>query len=71
MSIYHMNNQNNKPRWYHIIQSILAAFIGVQSKGKAKKDFEQGDFKIYALIGIIAVVVFILTIVMVVNWVTA
>jgi uncharacterized membrane protein YkgB len=65
------NQPQKKLPWWHVVQSVLSAFLGVQSKNRADKDFQQGNFKVYAAIGIIAVIVFILTIVGVVKYVTA
>lgn len=61
----------NKLSWWHMVHSVLSAFFGVQSKKRANKDFQQGNFKIYAAIGIVATIVFILTIVGIVKYITA
>ena len=56
-----------KPGLFSIIQSVLAAMFGVQSDTKREQDFEQGNISDYIFAGIIAVIIFILTIIWLVN----
>ena len=55
--------------WWRVTRSVLASFFGVQSRAQAIEDFEHGNFKVYAIIGIVAVIIFILTVWSVVKWV--
>lgn len=68
-----MPNTHDKkqPSWKHIIQSVLSAFIGVQNQQHAEKDFQQGSWLIYGVVGIIMVLIFIGIIVGIVKWVLA
>lgn len=61
----------NKLSGWHMIHSVLSAFFGVQSKGRADKDFQQGSFKVYAAIGIVATIVFVIAIAGIVKYITA
>ncbi|TLU61059.1 DUF2970 domain-containing protein [Thalassotalea litorea] len=49
------------------IVSVLAAFIGVQSDKNRVEDFENGSAIQFIVIGLIAVVVFVLTLVWIVS----
>ncbi|MDB2434432.1 DUF2970 domain-containing protein [Luminiphilus sp.] len=53
-----------------IVQSTLAAAIGVQSKKNRERDFEQGNAGTFIVAGILFTVLFIATIVVVVSAVT-
>jgi hypothetical protein len=54
-----------------IIQSTLAAAIGVQSKKNRERDFEEGNAGAFIAAGIIFTVLFIATVLGVVQWVLA
>ena len=56
---------------YRIIQSTLAAAIGVQSKKNRERDFEQGSAGTYIVAGIVFTALFIATMLTVVHVVTA
>ncbi|MBS3952940.1 MAG: DUF2970 domain-containing protein [Methylomicrobium sp.] len=43
-----------------VIKSVLAAAIGVQSDQNRKKDFEEGSFSSFIIVGLIFTVLFIL-----------
>jgi hypothetical protein len=53
-----------------IVQSTLAAAIGVQSKKNRERDFEEGNASTFIVAGILFTVLFIATIVVVVSAVT-
>ena len=55
----------------HIIRSVFAALLGVQSSKNAAKDFSHGNPLIYIICGIILVLLIILTFVFIVNRVLA
>jgi len=56
----------------HILTSVLAAAIGVQSKKNQEKDFNgKGSIYIYIAAGIIFTVLFVITIVTVVKSILA
>lgn len=60
----------SKPSLLHVIRSVLAAGIGVQSEKNRTIDFEHGTLSTYLIVGFIATVLFVLTIVSVVSVVT-
>ncbi|MBT5293999.1 MAG: DUF2970 domain-containing protein [Cellvibrionales bacterium] len=56
----------------HILTSVLAAAVGVQSKKNQEKDFNgKGSIYIYIAAGIIFTVLFVITIVTVVKSILA
>ncbi|MDC9729376.1 MAG: DUF2970 domain-containing protein [Methyloprofundus sp.] len=59
----------SKPALKQVIQSVLAAAIGVQTKENQARDFEGGSLSSYIFVGIIAVVLFILTLVTIVSFI--
>jgi hypothetical protein len=63
----HKNATADKPSLKHVAGSILAAGFGVQSSKNRERDFKHGSLKIYLIGGIIFTIVFIATIVTVVN----
>ena len=62
------NNQRCKPSIAQIIRSVIAAAVGIQTETNRQKDFQEGASpKAYILVGLIATVVFILTVIMIVR----
>ena len=53
-----------------VVQSTLAAAIGVQSKKNRERDFEEGNAGTFIVAGILFTVLFVATIVIVVSAVT-
>ena len=60
----------SKPNILQVVKSVLAAFIGVQSKKNREQDFTQGSITSYIVVGLIATVGFILTLVFLVSMIT-
>ena len=58
-------------KFKRILQSTLAAAFGVQSQKNREQDFEEGNAGWFILAGIIFTVVFIFTVLTVVNLVVA
>ena len=56
---------------YRVIQSTLAAAIGVQSKKNRERDFEEGNAGTFIAAGIIFTALFIATVMAVVQLVVA
>lgn len=52
-----------KPSLLHIVKSVIAAIIGVQSDKNREIDFQHGSLSTYIIVGIIATLIFILIIV--------
>lgn len=59
----------SKPTLKQVIQSVIAALIGVQSKENQQRDFEHGSLSSYLIVGAIATVLFILTLVTIVSFI--
>lgn len=53
------------------MKSVAAAFFGVQSDANRTRDFTQGKFVHFAIAGAIAVILFVLSLVLIVNLVLA
>ena len=58
------------PKILRVVQSTLAAAIGVQSKKNRERDFEEGNAGTFIVAGILFTVLFVATIVVVVIAVT-
>ena len=43
----------------HVIGSVFAAGLGVQSSKNRERDFKQGNFKVFVITGIVFTVLFI------------
>ena len=56
---------------FRIIQSTLAAAIGVQSKKNRERDFEEGNTGAFIIAGVTFTALFIATVMAVVTLVTA
>lgn len=57
----------SKPNLTHIVKSVIAAFIGVQSNKNREIDFKHGSLPAYIIVGLIATVLFIFALVAVVS----
>ena len=60
----------SKPGLLHVIKSVIAAGIGVQSNKNREIDFEHGSLSSYLIVGLIATLLFIFTLVFIVSTVT-
>ncbi len=60
----------SKPSLLHVVKSVIAAAIGVQSDKNREVDFKRGSLPAYIVVGLIATVLFILAIVGIVKTVT-
>ena len=63
-------NKMSKPGLLHVIKSVIAAGIGVQSNKNREIDFEHGSLSNYLIVGLIATLLFIFTLVFIVSTVT-
>lgn len=57
----------NEQRLSKTIQSVLWALLGVQSDQNREQDFTQGNPITFIVIGLIAVVLFVLSLVLIVK----
>ena len=65
-----MNEQEKKaPGLIDVAHSVLWAMLGVQKQKNYERDFNKGKPWQYVVVGLVAVTIFILTIVMVVKMV--
>lgn len=48
------------PTFWQVVQSVLAALFGVQSSKARERDFTQGKPWMYIVLGLIAVILFVL-----------
>ena len=60
----------SKPSLLHVVKSVIAAAVGVQSNKNRELDFKHGSLPAYIIVGLIATVLFILALVTVVSLVT-
>ena len=61
----------SNPGLLHVIKSVIAAGIGVQSKKNREIDFEHGTLSHYLIVGLIATLLFILTLAFIVSIVSS
>lgn len=57
----------SKPSLIHVIKSVIAAAIGVQSDKNREIDFQHGSLRAYVVVGLIATILFVFAIVTVVS----
>lgn len=57
--------------WLSVIQSVLAAFIGVQKEEKRQEDFKANSPWPFILTGIVMTLLFVLLLVLLVRWLTS
>jgi len=64
-----MENQENlkEPTLWDVAKSVLAAFLGVQSRKNYERDFKHGKPWQYIVIGLVGVGIFIFVIIMAVR----
>ena len=67
------SNQSNRAGLsvFQVIYSVLAAMFGVQNQERHKRDFEQGDPTQFIVVGILFVVVFVFSLIWIVNTILA
>ncbi|WP_394172109.1 DUF2970 domain-containing protein [Thalassotalea litorea] len=59
-------SKSNRGIW-RTLSSVIAAFFGVQSEKNRVQDFESGSALQFIIVGLIAVIVFVLSLVWVVT----
>ena len=65
------NETKSSPGIFSMLQSVLAAMIGIQSEEKRKEDFENGHAGNYIFIGIVMVLIFIFSLIKIVDLIIA
>lgn len=60
-----------KSNIWQVLQSVLAAFFGVQTKAKFDHDAGQTDYKAYLIVGLIMTILFVISLSYFVRWLVA
>jgi hypothetical protein len=60
-----------KPTIFQLVRSILGAAFGVQSSKTHERDFKQASPAVFIIGGLVFAVIFVVTLVMIVNMVIA
>ncbi len=60
----------SSPSLLHVIKSVIAAGIGVQSNKNREIDFEHGSLPKYLIVGFIVTILFIIALIFIVSIVT-
>ena len=60
-------DDKKQPSLFNIIQSVLAAMVGIQSDKNRERDFESGHIGNYIFVGIVMVIIFIFTLISIVD----
>ena len=64
------SNQGSKPSFKQAFTSVMAALFGVQSEQQRQQDFQQSDPWRFIVVGVVAIVGFVLLLVGITWWVT-
>jgi len=62
-----MNDKLQKPSFWQVIVSVCAALFGVQNDNNRLRDFSQGSFTYFAIVGVILVTLFVIILLTIVN----
>ena len=57
----------HEPRFWEVVMSVMAAALGVQSSKNRKRDFTRGNHLVFIGAGVIFTILFVLTLVGIVN----
>lgn len=75
MSEYHDEERSpaaeRPPSWIEVAKSVGAAFFGVQTEAKRRRDFAYGRLRDYVLVGVVATIAFVLLLIGVVQLILA
>jgi hypothetical protein len=63
------DKEPQKPNILQVFASVLSAFFGVQSSKNKERDFKHGNHKIFVAVGITMTLLFLITIITLVQWV--
>lgn len=62
---------NQKPNFFQIMLSVIAAAFGVQSSKNRERDFKGGNIYVYIAAGLIFTAVFVVVVILIVRLVLA
>lgn len=48
-----------KPSFLQVVGSVASAFVGIQSSKNKERDFTEGNFKAFVVVGLIFTLIFI------------
>ena len=65
------SRKSRKSNIWQVLQSVLAAFFGVQSKAKFDHDAGQEDYKSYLIVGLVMTILFVVALAYFVKWLVA
>ena len=51
----------------YTVKSVASAFIGVQSNKNRERDFSEGKFSHFVIVGLIGVILFVVTLITIVS----
>jgi hypothetical protein len=57
----------SKPSLLHVVKSVIAGIVGVQSDKNREVDFKHGSLPAYIVVGFVATLLFILAIISIVS----
>jgi hypothetical protein len=57
----------HEPRFWEVVMSVLAAALGVQTSKNRERDFSNGNPLVFIAAGLIFTILFVLTLIGVVN----
>lgn len=57
-----LDHQSKKPSLLQVVGGVLSAAFGVQSEKNRLRDFQEGSAGTFIIVGVIATILFILTI---------
>ena len=60
-----------KSNIWQVVQSVLAAFFGVQTKAKFDHDAGQTDYRAYLIVGLVMTILFVVALAQFVKWLVA
>ncbi|MFT7130046.1 MAG: hypothetical protein ACI89U_002168 [Gammaproteobacteria bacterium] len=63
-------DESKKPTILEVIFSVMAAFVGIQSRKNKERDFKHGNFKVFVVVAAAFTLLFLITIIAIVQLVT-
>jgi len=63
------NSEQQKPSFWDIVLSVLAAMFGVQTEKNRQRDFNQKSGLPYIVVGVLFIILFVITIFFIVSMV--
>ena len=64
------SDEPTKPSILNVIFSVMAAFAGIQNRKNKERDFKHGNFKVFVFVAAAFTLLFLITIITIVQLVT-